>query len=82
MNKDTFLEKLQELIGDNHIEQAIDLSFGFYKKDRDISNHLILLKKRLNAINTKESMGTASLDDAEIERNRVSKALLDVAAPK
>jgi Effector-associated domain 11 len=82
MNKDSFLEKLQELIGDNRIEQAINLSFGFYKKDRDISNHLILLKKRLNAINKKESMGTTSLDDAEIERNRVSKALLDIAAPQ
>lgn len=78
LSKDNFQDKLRELVGNHRLEQAIALSLQFYKKNTEVSDLLIIQKSRLKAIKTNVNLGIWSLSDAEIERNKVSMALLDL----
>lgn len=62
------------------MEQAIERLIQLTTTDEHLHNEAIALKARFNKLKREQNMGVISNSDAQIESNRITKSLLDLAA--
>lgn len=74
-------ENIRELIARNKLSEALDLIQSWAaKNDPSLENDAILLSSRLSSVQRNERMGIMSFDQVNLERNRITHALIDLAS--
>lgn len=73
-------DQIRHLVSAGRIEQAIDRLVQLTAQDEHLHNEAIALKARSNKLKREQNMGIISTSDANIESNRITQALLDLAA--
>lgn len=74
-------EKIRLLVAENKLEDALDLlnQIAHEKKDDELSKEVTLLEGRLYRLEKRIRKGLISPQDAEVERNKIIDAILEIA---
>lgn len=74
-----FIDQLRDLIAAGEESRAVEQLTAFLKGiDRDYYREAIVQQSRVNDVRVRERRGTLSAADAEVQRNRIRAAVLDL----
>ena len=77
MSNDEYLNQIKRLVGNNKLEAAIK-ELGSLLKDSPQLNEAIIQSARYNDVMEQIRIGTISLEEAELTKNRIRKGVLDL----
>ncbi len=66
------------MIAEGKIENAFSILESIARKLEGNTNDLAMLKSRWVRVHKKENMNVLSLDEIEVEKNKITKAILDI----
>lgn len=72
------IERIRLLIADGANQEAIDALYPIVADDNDLQDTVVILKNRLATLKKSAREGTIGKDEENVERNMISRSLLDV----
>jgi hypothetical protein len=72
------IEKIKHLISEGANQEAINALRPIVEGNNELEDTVLMLKTRLSTLQKSVREGTIDSDDANVERNKINRALLDV----